>query len=585
MFLRTGNLSARTHRAVVLTMLGACLVTWGWAETSQGAEAPLAVFPQDTGVIVRMAAPKKTIANVAQAVDKVQPGFGGMVEGQASSIGVGISNPTLQGVDMESDWWMGVFLSEDKQPQVAFVIPATDIGDMEDAIDESFAFHKEGNWGIYSEDESAVERIKATIAGTTPNIVRAFSGKLLSGYQTGDLSIYVNTPTLASVYQDEIEQAKAEGLQKISEMDELPPGMGMDLESIKNMLPKLIDHLYQTVLDNEGMVLTLNAGMDGVQLNKIVSQKPSSESAKFLQNFTSGSTNSLLQKMPAGEPIYMTSSMDIMKLSTKFNELYFSMMKSNADAQSAIAEMNKILSKAKYEGFAASIGLGTLEGGVLRLSAYNAMTPPEIIKELQPLVPKLMKAIDNPDIEQTIGYQEAAETFQGKPVDIITIKQDYIGGDPSVRQTMEMTQSIMYGSEGMVTRVYYLENGYVQSMGGGQEQLEKTINAYNVADNLSSGSALARDIKAMPEKTSFMQMIDLVTLVADGLSIAAATGQVPILLSPEQIDGIEVTPSYVGMTVGVEDNVIEARLNIPLEQIQSGVLFGTQIMMMMQNPN
>lgn len=552
------------------------------ASSLQAAEAPLSVFPSDTGVIVKLSSPNKVIKNLADAVNLVQPGFGSMVQGQASNIGIGISNPTLQGVDMDKDWWMGVFTHENAEPQVVFVIPATDVGDMEDAIDESFAFTKQGNWGIYSEDEEAVARVQAVIDGSGKSIEPNMTGKLLASFGAGDLSIYVNTPTLVTMYSAELSGAVAEAEDAIANMEPNPAMSGMNMDMLKEQLPVLLNKGVQALNDNIGMVVTLNAGTKGIQLNKLAVQKPSTESAQFLAGIKSSNVDELLKALPVNQPMYVASSVDFTKFAVQFYELMGESQELDAETKTALENLKSTFSSTTSKGFSVAMGLGNLEEGVLRTYGIQMVSPADVMKKVVKDSQAIMALFSGSNFSQEITLEENKETVNGKPVDVMHIEQDLSGGDPQVRQMAEMMTKVMYGEDGITTRMMYMDEGILQSMGGGTAGMEETYRAYQAKENLKSGSPLARDRAALPGTTAFVELFDLVTLIARGAVIAAESGQVPIPITPEQIEGIDVQPSYVGIAVTIEDNAIEGRLNIPIEQFQNGAKLATAVMQMMQ---
>ena len=70
---------------------------------------PTDLLHKDAAVVVRLKAPDTTVKDLAAFIDKVQPGFGAIVQGQASTLGLAINNPTLAGVDMTRDWYIMIF--------------------------------------------------------------------------------------------------------------------------------------------------------------------------------------------------------------------------------------------------------------------------------------------------------------------------------------------------------------------------------------------------------------------------------------------------------------------------------------------
>ena len=88
----------------------ACLSLLIFTTTIRAAEGP-DLLPDSTAAVIKLMAPQKTLKQLSSFADSVQEGSGGMIKGQAGMLGLGISNPTMQGVDQSRDWWAGVFLN------------------------------------------------------------------------------------------------------------------------------------------------------------------------------------------------------------------------------------------------------------------------------------------------------------------------------------------------------------------------------------------------------------------------------------------------------------------------------------------
>ena len=130
------------------------------AASESAAQAPNAydMIPQDALFVVRLKAPETTITDLAEFINKVQPGFGAVVQAQAGQIGMAINNPTLAGVDQTKDWYIALFETGDKKPQPVMLIPVTDAAALESAVGDSFFYAEKDNWVAYGPQEVVVDK-------------------------------------------------------------------------------------------------------------------------------------------------------------------------------------------------------------------------------------------------------------------------------------------------------------------------------------------------------------------------------------------------------------------------------------------
>src|SRR5207253_7207170 len=104
---------------------------------SQAADSALDAISTDASVVIRFKTPKATLEKAKDLANAASKEFGKLVADKSARLGDAISNPELEGVDMESDWWMAVYAAPEKEePDVVFIIPATDIKAMKQALGE-----------------------------------------------------------------------------------------------------------------------------------------------------------------------------------------------------------------------------------------------------------------------------------------------------------------------------------------------------------------------------------------------------------------------------------------------------------------
>ena len=106
-----------------------------------------------------------TIQELADIVDEVQPGVGGFVESQSSSLGMVISNPELTGVDMFQDWYATVFAVGGSETEELLPVPATDASAMRDAIGAEYKFLEHDGCLVCAKTGKLIEQVGKCSAG------------------------------------------------------------------------------------------------------------------------------------------------------------------------------------------------------------------------------------------------------------------------------------------------------------------------------------------------------------------------------------------------------------------------------------
>src|SRR5579864_8817144 len=77
----------------------------------QAAETALDAVSTDASLVVRLKNAKPTVGKFADLADLVVKKSGDKIRENSADLGQMISNPTLAGVDMQSDWWLAVYAS------------------------------------------------------------------------------------------------------------------------------------------------------------------------------------------------------------------------------------------------------------------------------------------------------------------------------------------------------------------------------------------------------------------------------------------------------------------------------------------
>ncbi|HEY2841441.1 MAG TPA: hypothetical protein VGJ26_19945, partial [Pirellulales bacterium] len=193
----------------------------------QAADTPLDPISQEASLVIRFKKPKASIEKIADMVDQIVPGQGDQVRQQAAMIGGAISNPTLAGVDMDADWYVAMYTDDDDDksgdddPTFLFIVPATDLKAMKEALGDSFKFMEHGKLGVYTSDEATAKDAAARLKGEGKSISTLIDKDSSSLFTSGDLGVFINVKQLAIDYKDEIAQFKEDAKQKV---ENIPAG-------------------------------------------------------------------------------------------------------------------------------------------------------------------------------------------------------------------------------------------------------------------------------------------------------------------------------------------------------------------------
>lgn len=555
-------------RHLVLSPLMCLTLMWtSFSGTAVQAADPATLIPGDAAAVVRLKAPESTVAKVVSMVNVVQPGFGGLVEAQAGMIGAGIMNPALAGVDQSRDWWVAVFVEKGKEAEVVFVVPATDIEQMQGALGEDLFFESTEDWAIYGEDEAVVKAVATHDGPTFKDVLRKRSQTV---FDSGDMSVMVNVKALTSTFRAEIAQVKKEAQSEIENApNDIPEIPGMNLDWIADLVPKILEGMFDVVDETEQVVETVIISNEGIKVDSTIDFTAGGKVAGFLAN-SGPKTLDSLNKLPADHVGYFAFGGDD---SNSLQDFGFEILKkivTDSDKQAQIQEILDLSKEIEVSQAAASFGLGDLTTGLIRsVAIYNA-TPVETVKKVARKSSVFANLVEVPGVRQSITIQEDAETYGSRTADVMIMEQTFEGENAELGGLQQQIMTFMYGPEGIVTRMGYLKEGYIQSMGGGTEGMKAAFEAYDSSANADNG-AFRRDRSQLLEKANFVGLLDVPTLLADAAKIAAASGMSPIPISPEDIDGIGIEKSYLGFSAAGSEDGLQFNTFIPVQTVQNGV--------------
>jgi len=576
----SGRVAARLVAAVAVVLAGSLAAL---------AAGPLDLVPQNAGVVVRLKSPDATIAKVGNFANQIQPGLGFMVQGQASALGIGISNPTLAGVDLKQDWMIAVFPVANAEPAVVFIVPATDIDAMKEAVGDGFSFATKDSWAAYSQDEAIIELVEDLIGGDGQAL--SMDRRAAGVFDGGDLAVYVNATSLTETYKDELASADEQLEVFLEGLKAQASGQqGLNLGPIFDIYGDIAKGLLQAVRDSESLSVGLAVTNEAVTIDELVLVKAASGTDEYLQAHKPGDM-AILNRLPQDKAGYMAVDMDLkalvnwgMDLAAKFAE---GTKDSDDENLQKVAEMIEKFRGVMDEfdnvelgsaGWAFDLKQG--DAGILEAYTVSEAKPAETMRQVTQKMSGLGQ-MQLPGMTQEVKVESAAEKYGDLSADVIRVKQEFTEEADPLGIQKEM-QKLLYGEEGMVQRVIIKDDHVIQTLGGDQETMKELLAAFDAPADATTLSVSQKARNGLLEQANVVGLIDLPSLAITGLSIASKTGQLPIPVPLDGIENVKVQPSYVGFSVGTEPQGLRCRTQISAGTVRGFMAIATFFQRQMQ---
>lgn len=537
--------------------------------TLKAAEGPLAAFPKETGVVVRLKSPQKTLQTLGDLAVKVDRTEGVKVQLAGPVLGKLISNPTLKGVDMAGDWWLGVFPQETGDPGVVFCIPATDAKAFQESVMGNYQFQTMDKYLIYTENEAAAGKIKQHIASKGASISTLIDKTSTTIWDEGDLSVFINVPQILNVYRGPFEQGVQTANGFIEQMPNLVPRQqgGPDMKAIADLYAGIFKGLVQAVRDAQGCTAGIAVTADGISVSEYVKFGEASETAKALLK-QKPSKLEMLGQMPKGQLGYAAADIDTSDL-MKWGLQFSLKMATEGDTEKE-NQMKKLIAQyedIQFHGLAMAFRLGDAKQGAVRAATVIRVDQTQKLRELSKESAKLMGDYNFGGMKMKMTYQPEAETYGDLKADVARIKYEFPEQQNGVAEIQTKMNDMLYGPEGMVTRTLYMKDRMVQTIGGDKTDVQATLDAQNGKNAVGKDAAYtATRTKLLPE-ANFIGLLDLPGTLASGMGLAVEAGA-PVPLNDNDLKEIRGEASYLGVSVDLEGQGIKAKTVVPVQQMQ-----------------
>lgn len=545
------------------------------------AAEPLNVIPQNCSAVLRLKAPKTTIDKTTSLAKAIQPGTEMIIEGQASNLGLLISNPTMEGVDDTKDWWVVVFTKEYQEPGIVFVIPATDVEAMYETTDESFEFLKQGSWGIYSEDAGAVAAFKEVVDGAADSLEKSMPKSALEVFTAGDVSVYVNIPQLAKTYGDQIDNAQTQVRQGLAQLKDLPiENQGVNMAGVADFYGGMAEAVFQAVDDAEAFVLTLGMKDQGIQIDEFFVAKAETKTAKALSGGKPGGTE-LINSLPEKQLAYFSLNLDMAKLTDWSYGIYETMLQLDEERLKSFDELFEASKELGMGKSAISFRLGDLNEGAIRVISMSDLGKgkKEDWRQVMQQSQETISGLEIQGMKIETEFTPEAETIDGFKVDVMKNSTTF-DEDSEMAGLQQQILEVMYGPEGETYRWTFTDKGVLSTFGGGQKLMKEAI---TTTKSESSQAELQGVLSALPQETSVSILADLPNIVSKSAQLIAEASPVPFLpIDSQTLRDLELSSTYSGFSFTIDEGNIAVRTYVPVEQIKNAIQLGTTIQQMSQ---
>ena len=525
-------------------------------------DSPLELFPANVDIVARLNEPDKTVDNVATIVDSVVPGLGtgDMIRGSANpQLGQAISNPTLAGVDSTKDWYLGVFSQGRDEPLVVFAIPAIDTDELVDAIGEGMDSSVHGNWVLYTDRGEVPE-----VASADASAAKSMNKEAAAVFDMGELGVYVNAKHLREAYEEELETGYDQVLEQLNNLRyAMPQSEGMNLGAVIEMYGTIVEHFYQAVRDANSLAVAVSVNADGLRIEEYLEFADGSDTANVISKLET-SEFSDLSKLPKNSVAYYGFSGGVKELTKWGMELNLSMF-NDADGKEQLETLFEQLDDIEIGAMSVSMDVGDSQEGLFKVAAIADVDPADEYKKYMRSSVEAMNEIEFPGFSQTSTINEDAETYGDLKADVVTIVQKFDDSSPQAAMQNQM-QKVMFGPNGIQSRIVYLEDQYLTIMGGGPEAAMGFIKNYQ--SGRDNGVAELRS--GLMKEGNMIVLVDVATGLAKALKAVTTIEDLPpIPINAQMIDNLFLTPSYIGVGVAQEGNSVRCRTQIPVAQMQN----------------
>lgn len=513
--------------------------------------------------VIRIRAPRSSAEAFAQFGEAVEEGSGDQVRELATGMGALIKSPALMGVDQTKDWWIAVYGNK-ADLGVVYLIPAISVDEVKKGIGDYYRSFAVGKLVAYSDDASALSITQARMKGEGKPLSVAVDNESKALFEKGQISVFVNLTQILTQYKEEIE-----ALQKDAgnPLDALPMGInvpGSSPEEVKKIAEQVINTVFMGLQDTKSLTISAQVSQKGITLESLLKVNISSGLDKFfLRSPPSAMTR--MSALPEEELGYLGFQGNLADL-MPYSEAMLEKAGLKKDDAKRLKGILLEMSRLKFGASVSSFAFGEDEGEGLTATSINEVTPTAKLRELAEKSLKITSTMENNGIKQKSTLKPNAEKYGSRSADVVTLEIEAgDGADPAQVEMAQQAMKVLFGEEGMVQRMVYLDNLVVQTIGGDQDSMKEALEAATAAKPAKRAFDTTRAV--LSPKANLLVMFDLPGTIVAAVNLISSSGALPESILPAGLDELEVGPSYIGLSAATEGQGIRVITHVPPEQV------------------
>ena len=529
-----------------------------FGDTLQAADSPLSQISDEAAVVIRIRAFDATVEKVAALANAVQPEFGDMVSQNATLFGPVISNPALTGVDRTKDFYLVLFVREEGEPKALFAIPTTDGPALQKVLPENFESQVRENWVFYADKDhgvpeavSATESLATLLSKTKANAV----------FENSDIGLHINVGHIADVYDAKIQ----EGRQKFEagiQQGLNTPGVE-NAESVVEILKLEADLAFKLLEETSTFTMGVTATDTGLEIEDYIDFEADSEIADCLKRQPT-SKFAGLSRLGVALPLYVGVSAEFSEMADFGGKIMASPYKSE-DFRQTMQDYAQTLKQSKAKTMLMSLDLTSGTHGLFRACTLVETKSAADLLAAGRKFAAASKSLKISGVTQETTLEPEAETIGTRKIDVMTVKQTPNPNQPGAQMQTMMT-GIMFGPNGLQSRMTALADGFLQVQGGDKEAMEAALKAYDANTNSLTDARLG-----LAEESHLLVLFDLPGLVNNAMLAATTIPGIPIPFQRAAVEDLQIARSYTAISAVGEEHAVRIKTKVPVEQFQ-GVL-------------
>jgi len=533
--------------------------------------SPLEMVPQNATVVVRLAAPETTFTSLEEFVNRIQPGFGGVAKIQAlNALGQAIFNPEFRGVDQTKDWYLVISVEGVNSQDAFLIVPVTDAQQMKDAAGDRLQYLDKDGYVVCAKNEASIKAVQECLDGDVDSFTTQLDQRSTVQFMKSQLGVAVNAPSLKQAFASELDSAEDTLDAAIDKMGEqmTQGNPELDFAYVLDMYRDFGRVILQAVRDSQSAVVAINVTDEALEIEELLTVAEGSATDKFLQTQPT-SDMARIRSLPAGQLSYWSLSGDPKVLLNWSRKLLSQVYKEEAAKETGL-KMLALVEEMEFGATSGGIGIQSdTADGALHFYGASEISPAAKMREAFGLIGEGLE-YNVGGIRQTQSFEAAAETIDGQPVDLFRMKQEVPAAlDPTGLQ--KALTDKLYGPDGMTQRIMVKDNVMFQTMGGGLESMKELL-----SEKPWSDAKLLAARARQHEKANLLILGDLPNGVLSMFQMVLSTGTLPIPLpiTADQLNDLEIPPSYAGFSAAAEPRRLHVRTTIPAETFQGFVQIG-----------